>query len=126
MKVEGSILKLFNADSAQVDKGDSAVDLNDPDRTGISVSLDSAKMEPDVYMVQWTTRMKPAAAPTVPAPEATGAAAAPAVAPTEVAPSNTLPTTGASDNYGLFTLLAVFGLSLLGTGTLIFLRNSRQ
>lgn len=55
MKAEGSALKVFDANGVQVDKGDSAVDLNDPDRVTISVSLDMAKMEHGVYTVKWTT-----------------------------------------------------------------------
>lgn len=55
MKAEGSSLQVFDANGVQVDKGDSAVDLNDPERTIISVSLDTAKMKDGVYTVKWTT-----------------------------------------------------------------------
>lgn len=50
-----SKLEVFDADGTQVDKGDSQVDLNDPDRTKISVSLDTAKMKDGVYTVKWET-----------------------------------------------------------------------
>lgn len=52
---EGSKLEVFDADGAQVDEGDSTVDLNDPDRTTISVSLDTAKIQDGVYTVKWET-----------------------------------------------------------------------
>lgn len=55
MEATGSSLRVFDANGAQVDKGDSAVDLNDPERTLISVSLDTAKMSDGVYTVKWTT-----------------------------------------------------------------------
>lgn len=55
MDAKGSSLQVFNASGAQVDKGDSQVDLNDPDRTKISVSLDTSKMTDGVYTVKWTT-----------------------------------------------------------------------
>lgn len=55
MEPKGSSLSVFDANGAPVDKGDSAVDLNDPDRKTISVSLDTAKMKEGVYMVKWTT-----------------------------------------------------------------------
>lgn len=55
MDATGSSLQVFDADGMQVDKGDSHVDLNDPDRTKISVSLDTSKMSDGVYTVKWTT-----------------------------------------------------------------------
>ncbi len=55
MKSEGSLLQVFDANGVQVDKGDSQVDLNDPDRVTISVSLDTSKMTDGVYTVKWTT-----------------------------------------------------------------------
>lgn len=55
MKAEGSSLAVFDSAGIQVDKGDSAVDLTDPDRLTISVSLDTAKMQDGVYTVKWTT-----------------------------------------------------------------------
>lgn len=50
-----SKLEVYNASGVQVDKGDSQVDLNDPDRTKISVSLDTTKMRDGVYTVKWET-----------------------------------------------------------------------
>lgn len=55
MKAEGSKLSVFDAAGAQVDKGDSAVDLTNADRTTIAVSLDVAKVVDGVYTVKWTT-----------------------------------------------------------------------
>ena len=50
-----SSLSVFNAAGEQVDLGDSAVDLNDPDRKTISVSLDTAKITDGVYTVKYKT-----------------------------------------------------------------------
>lgn len=55
MDPKGSSLAVFDAMGMQVDKKDSAVDLNDPDRVTIAVSLDAAMMEDGVYTVKWTT-----------------------------------------------------------------------
>lgn len=55
MDPKGSSLAVFDEMGMQVDKGDSAVDLNDPDRVTIAVSLDTAMMEHGVYTVKWTT-----------------------------------------------------------------------
>ncbi|RIK34240.1 MAG: hypothetical protein DCC52_01205 [Chloroflexi bacterium] len=55
MDPKGSMLAVFDAMGMQVDKKDSAVDLNDPDRATISVSLASDMMADGVYTVKWTT-----------------------------------------------------------------------
>ncbi len=55
MDPKGSTLAVFDATGMQVDKKDSAVDLNDPDRVTISVSLDTAMMKDGEYTVKWTT-----------------------------------------------------------------------
>lgn len=55
MDPKGSSLAVFDAMGMQVDKKDSAVDLNDPDRVTIAVSLDTAMMKDGVYTVKWTT-----------------------------------------------------------------------
>lgn len=55
MRAVGSSLAVFDAAGIKVDKGDSAVDLTDPDRLTISVSLDTTKMQDGVYTVKWTT-----------------------------------------------------------------------
>jgi methionine-rich copper-binding protein CopC len=55
MRAEGSSLAVFDSAGTQVDKGDSAVDLTDPDRLTISVSLDTTNMPDGVYTVRWTT-----------------------------------------------------------------------
>ncbi|HZQ05820.1 MAG TPA: protease inhibitor I42 family protein [Anaerolineae bacterium] len=52
---KGSSLSVFDAAGTSVDKGDSAVDLNDADRKTISVSLDTSKMKDGVYTVKWKT-----------------------------------------------------------------------
>lgn len=154
IKPEGSLLKVLDANGAQVDKGDSAVDLNDADRTTISVSLDTAKMKDGVYTVKWTTvsaddgdeesgefkfTVQGAAQVTATAlPQATAVApatatTAPAVPTVQAVPttsassgtSNTLPATGSEVNYGLFALLAAFGLMLCSTGAFVFARARR-
>ncbi len=48
-------MSVVNASGAVVDKGDSAVDLNDPDRRTLSVSLDPTKIVDGVYTVKWET-----------------------------------------------------------------------
>ncbi len=55
MDAKGSTLAVFDAHGMQVDKKDSAVDLDDPDRVRISVSLDTAMMQDGEYTVKWTT-----------------------------------------------------------------------
>ncbi|MCC7164843.1 MAG: copper resistance protein CopC [Anaerolineae bacterium] len=55
MDPKESSLSVFNAAGEQVDLGDSAVDLNDPDRLTISVSLDTAKITDGVYTVKYIT-----------------------------------------------------------------------
>lgn len=55
MDPKGSSLAVFDAMGMQVDKKDSAVDLNDPDRVTISVSLDTAMIKDGEYTVKWTT-----------------------------------------------------------------------
>ncbi|MCC7165668.1 MAG: protease inhibitor I42 family protein [Anaerolineae bacterium] len=55
MDPANSELEVFDASGTQVDEGDSAVDLNDPDRKTISVSLDPAKLSDGVYTVKWAT-----------------------------------------------------------------------
>jgi hypothetical protein len=55
MSPEESKLSVFDANGVQVDKGDSVVDLSDPDRLHISVSLDTSKMADGIYTVKWET-----------------------------------------------------------------------
>lgn len=55
MDPEKSELSVFNAAGEQVDLGDSAVDLNDPDRLTISVSLDTTKITDGIYTVKYAT-----------------------------------------------------------------------
>jgi methionine-rich copper-binding protein CopC len=55
MDPEQSTLTVWNAAGEQVDTGDSFVDLNDPDRKTISVSLDTAKITDGVYTVKYVT-----------------------------------------------------------------------
>jgi copper resistance protein C len=50
----GTMLAVFGPDGAQVDKGDSAVDLNDPLRRHATVSLNEG-LGPGVYTVKWTS-----------------------------------------------------------------------
>lgn len=52
---KGSTLAVYDAMGMQVDKKDSTVDLNDPDRVTISVSLDTAMVKDGEYTVKWTT-----------------------------------------------------------------------
>lgn len=55
MDPKGSKLSVFDASGKEVDKGDSQVDLNDPDRVTIAVSLDAAALKDGVYTVKWVT-----------------------------------------------------------------------
>lgn len=55
MDPKASSLSVFDASGMQVDKKDSAVDLNDPDRVTISVSLDTTMMKDGLYTVKWMT-----------------------------------------------------------------------
>ncbi len=55
MDPKSSSLSVTDASGASVDKGDSAVDLNNPDRNTISVSLDTTKIKDGVYTVKWKT-----------------------------------------------------------------------
>lgn len=55
MDGKGSSLTVVDSMGMQVDKGDSKVDLNDPDRVSISVSLDSAMVKDGLYTVKWKT-----------------------------------------------------------------------
>jgi methionine-rich copper-binding protein CopC len=55
MDPKGSSLAVFDAMGMQVDMKDSAVDLNDPDRVTIAVSLDKSKIVDGVYTVKWNT-----------------------------------------------------------------------
>jgi methionine-rich copper-binding protein CopC len=50
MDPKQSLLRVFDAGAAQVDRGDSRVYLG-----SISVSLDPAKMRDGVYTVKWNT-----------------------------------------------------------------------
>ena len=112
MDPKGSELSVFDARGTQVDKKDSAVDLNDPDRVTIAVSLDAANMPNGVYTVKWKTlsaadgdaaegefnfgvvvavqasTTQATAAPTNPAPTAAPTTTATTVAATIAAPTN--------------------------------------
>lgn len=55
MDPKGSSLSVVDATGMMVDKGDSKVDLNDPDRVTIAVSLDTAMVKDGVYTVKWKT-----------------------------------------------------------------------
>ncbi|MCC7165667.1 MAG: copper resistance protein CopC [Anaerolineae bacterium] len=138
MDPDASKLEVFDASGMPVDKGDSAVDLNDPDRKTISVSFDTAKMPEGVYTVKWATLStedneaeegeftftigspsgaQPTAAATSAAePTATVAAPEPTAAPAPSAPATTLPTTGAAMSNLGFVLIALIGLGLVGFG----------
>lgn len=48
-----SMLQVFDASNNEVDKGDSVLDTNDPDRKTLVVSLDTSKMPAGVYTVKW-------------------------------------------------------------------------
>lgn len=48
-----SALVVLDASGAQVDKNDSKVDLNDPNRKTLVVSLDPAKIKNGVFTVKW-------------------------------------------------------------------------
>ena len=148
-----SKLEVFDASGTQVDKGDSTVDLNDPDRMTISVSLDTAKMSDGVYTAKWETfsvddnedangkftftvgspsAAQPTAAATssaepttAPEPSATAAAPEPTgpAAPSTPAPTTTLPITGAAMSNLGFVFIALLGLMLVGFGLMVHARR---
>lgn len=142
---DGSKLEVFDASGMQVDTGDSAVDLADPDRKTISVTLDSAKMSAGVYTVKWETfsvddnedasgefkftvvgspaPQSTAAATTSAEPTATVAAPEPTAAPAPSTPATTLPTTGAAMSNLGFVLIALLGLGLVGFGLMVRARR---
>lgn len=150
MDPKQSKLEVFDASGTQVDTGHSAVDLNNPDRNTISVSLNPAKMKDGVYTVKWetfstednedasgefkfTVKSGVAAQPTATAttaaePTATPTTApetttAPTAEPTPTTPTTTLPATGAAMSNLGFVLIAFLGLLLLGFG--LFARARR-
>lgn len=53
---KGSTLSVLDAEGKAVDRGDAHVDLNDPDRKQLVVSLDPDRMKPGTYTVRWRTR----------------------------------------------------------------------
>ncbi|WP_322802249.1 copper resistance protein CopC [Thermoflexus sp.] len=53
---KGSTLSVLDAEGNAVDRGDAHVDLNDPDRKQLVVSLDPGRMKPGTYTVRWRTR----------------------------------------------------------------------
>ncbi len=153
MKAEGSSLQVFDANGAQVDKKDSAVDLNDPDRLTISVSLDTPKMQDGVYTVKWTTvsaddgdeargafkftvghgNAQPTATATmaIQTSEPTTAptvaqTAEPTAAPAATAtPATTLPASGSTDNSALVGLVVLFALAVFALGAYGIVRARR-
>lgn len=105
LDAQKSKMSVVNANGAVVDKGDSAVDLNDPDRRTLSVSLDTTKIVDGVYTVKWeslstedneeangefkfTVKLAGAAQPTA----AATTAAEPTTAPTTAAEPTVAPT----------------------------------
>ncbi|MBI4670867.1 MAG: copper resistance protein CopC [Chloroflexi bacterium] len=148
---KGSSLSVFDATGMQVDKGDSAVDLDDPDRVTISVSLDTGMMKDGAYTVKWKTLSSEdndeasgefkftvgyGAQATV-TPEATQApeptkspeptnAPEPTAAPTaDAGAPTTLPATGNDANFAWYGLLALVGALMLGAGVLAERRARR-
>lgn len=142
IKTEGSSLKVFDANGAQVDKGDSKVDLNDPDRKTISVSLDTTKLTDGVYAVKWETVSDADGDPdsgefkftvghamemsATPSPAATKVAVPAAMNESANSGTNTnLPVTGAQVNYAWFLFTGLGGLMMFGTGALVVVRTRR-
>ena len=55
MDPKRSLLRVFDADGAQVDSGNSQVHPADGERRSISVSLDPSKIKDGIYRVKWNT-----------------------------------------------------------------------
>jgi methionine-rich copper-binding protein CopC len=53
---KGSTMTVLDAAGRPVDRGDAHVDLNDPDRKQMVVSLDPTRLLPGTYTVRWHTR----------------------------------------------------------------------
>lgn len=123
-----STMSVFDARNTQVDDKDAKVDLDDPDRKTLLVSLDASKMKNGVYTVkyhtvtpddggitdgefQFTVGSGPTPGPTKEA--ITEATATPA--PTNSVTPTTLPTTGGETN-NAFVVFTVFGLAILALG----------
>jgi methionine-rich copper-binding protein CopC len=51
---EGTTLEVFGPDGAPVHSGAAVIDLNDPDRTRVTVAL-NADLAPGVYVVNWVS-----------------------------------------------------------------------
>jgi methionine-rich copper-binding protein CopC len=54
VKTEGTTIQVIGPGGIQVDLGDAAVDLQDPERTHVTVSL-RPNLEPGAYTVQWVS-----------------------------------------------------------------------
>lgn len=121
---EGTTLQVLRLDGAQVDQGNSAVDLQDPTRTRVTVDVHSG-LDNGEYLVQWTAAsavdgdstsgsyrftVDPAASP-VPLPQI-AAQQAPAELPEIDAEGNPVDTGRDPLLYG--GVAAVAGLALVG------------
>jgi methionine-rich copper-binding protein CopC len=127
-KSDGTIIQVIGPGGIQVDLGDSALDLNDPERKHVTVSLRSG-LGPGAYTVQWHSVSgedgdeaqggylftvaggSPVASP-VALPAGTPVNAAQSTAPTATATIAGTPTTAPAATEGDFDSRA-FGLSVL-------------
>jgi methionine-rich copper-binding protein CopC len=50
----GTVIRVLDASGTQVDLGDTTLDLNDPNRKHVTVSL-PADLAPGIYTVEWTS-----------------------------------------------------------------------
>lgn len=104
LKPDGNLITVTDAAGAQVDGGDTALDLNDPKRTTITVSLKSG-LGDGVYTVDWKNASTDGHAEEGSLRFTVGAAtAAPAA----------LPSTGAGEAAPLGWLIALAAALLLG------------
>lgn len=126
LRAEGSSLRVTNAAGAVVDRGDSALDRNDPARKTLVVSL-QPNLPDGVYTVEWTAvsdadgeTEEGTFSFTVRAAQSATATASPASATPAATPTapTALPATGAESHWpgtilGLVALIAgVAGLAL--------------
>jgi len=50
----GTVIRVIGPDGSQVDLGDTTLDLFDPNRKRVTVSL-TAELSPEIYTVEWTS-----------------------------------------------------------------------
>lgn len=105
LKPDGNLITVTDAGGRQVDRGDTALDLNDAKRATLTVSLQSG-LGNGAYTVQWRNVSSDGHSDRGQISFSVGAAAAP------------LPATGAGGQWPLIEALAL-AVALIGMGTLL-------